>query len=81
MDIQALQKERVRRYIYLVNEIFDKNEMGKELLGLLQDDFLLMPVAPHNQAASYAHYREGQNDIIRRFLHFIDLGKTGELND
>lgn len=45
---------------------------GKELMKLLTDKFLYAPVASPADSAAIAYWREGQNNIIRRFLNAIN---------
>lgn len=52
---------------------------GKEVLEYLTKYFLEQPVANPDANSSWAYFREGQNDIIRRIKSLIIKGE--KLND
>lgn len=70
-DIKEQNKEIESKFDQLVCEVFTTIP-GKELLQLLIDQFLHTCVASPKDPASYAYFREGQNDLIRRFLNIIN---------
>ena len=62
------------------NQLFAKvfgGKAGKEILRVLREITIERPVAKPQQEASYAYFREGQNDIVRQIEAAVEAGKQG----
>lgn len=80
LDSKDEHVQRQERLQSLCWEIFEKNKMGKELLKLLSEEFILRaPVIDPNLVKVYGDHavgiREGQNHILRMFQANIDSYK------
>ena len=79
------KEQKGRRFTYLCYEVFNDG-LGKELMGHL-NEVLQQTVADPDKDASYAYFREGENNIIRRFKAAIQLqhdllgGKYARVDD
>ena len=65
-------KDRIE---YLVFTLFSTVE-GQELLDILDKSFIQQPVAPYSESAAYAHFREGENNIIRMLKSILNREKN-----
>ena len=65
------KEQKGKRFTYLCYEVFNEG-LGKELMGYL-NEVLAQPVACPDKDASYAYFREGENNIIRRLKAAIQL--------
>lgn len=63
--------EQVDKFASLCHSIFVQTVDGQELLELLKKH-LMSSVCSPEQEACWGYFREGQNSLIRQFLHAID---------
>jgi hypothetical protein len=57
---------------YFTRKVFS-TEDGKRMLEELKKHFIEEPVAVPGYDISYAHFREGQNDIVRQFIKATEI--------
>ena len=62
-----------RRKVTLLHHVFHQTPEGRELLGLLVEEYLMRPSANYQAPEYHIHIREGENNMVRLFKQAKNL--------
>ncbi len=64
---QRVEHDWRKLFSELCYEVFYNNQLGAQLLALLENKYFRSPVANPAREPSWAYFNEGQNEMIRSF--------------